>query len=132
MRTINLLLAIALVGMAYLVRLDTLLVVALLITAVLATLAVLPFVGQSFIRVFACVNALLMFFYFFRFFSAVPLLDYHWYAQVEYVPIWVVLVAGFASMHILADNSCCMKRELDETTQFSWSRLWGSSRERVA
>lgn len=128
MKILNSLIAILLIGLAYIVRLDTLLVIALLTTSVLTFLTLLPSVREAFIRGFALINMLFMFFYFYRFFSAVPVLHHRWYTEIEYFPIWIVLIGAFASMHVLADNSCCLKRELENPVQLSFPRFWASSR----
>lgn len=132
MKVVNFLIAVLLIGLVYLVRFDTLLVVALLTTSALTLLTLLPSVREVFIRGFALINMLFMFFYFYRFLSAVPLLHHRWYTEFEYLPIWIVLIGAFASMHVLADNSCCLKRELENPVQLSIPRFWASSRERHA
>ena len=110
MKVINCILALLLLGSSYFVRYDPLLLFTVLTTAVLALLTLFPSVRDMVMSGYALLNTLLMFFYFYRFFSAVPMLDSSWYLRPEYAPIWVVLIAAFASMHILADNSCCLKR----------------------
>ncbi len=132
MKVINCLIAVLLIGLVYFIRFDPLLVVALLTTAALTLLTLLPSVRDVFIRGFAIINTLFMFFYFYRFFSAVPVLDHRWYAEMEYLPIWIVLIGAIASMHVLADNSCCLKRELENPVQLTIPRFWASSRERHA
>lgn len=132
MKVLNGAIAVLLIGLAYLVRYDTLLVVALLTTSALTLLTLLPSVREVFIRGFALINMLFMFFYFYRFFSAVPLLHHRWYAEIDYLPIWIVLIGAFAAMHVLADNSCCLKRELENPVQLTIPRFWASSRERHA
>lgn len=119
-------------GLVYFVRFDLLLVVALITTSVLTLLTVLPTVRELLIRAFAVINTLLMFFYFFRFFSVVPILSERWYTEVDYLPIWVVLIGAIATMHVLADNSCCLKRELENPVRLTLPRFWASSRERHA
>ena len=120
---LNALLAITFLGFSYLVRLDIVLVSALVMSAALSFFSLLPRIKPSFVTTFALVNATLMFFYFYRFFSAVPMLDHRWYAQIEYVPVWVVLLAGFSSMYILASNSCYLKREF-EIPKEVWLKCW--------
>ena len=132
MKIVNCLIGVLLLGLVYFIRFDPLLVVALLTTAALTLLTVLPSVREVFIRGFALINTLFMFFYFYRFFSAVPLLDDRWFVQIDYLPIWIVLIGAFASMHVLADNSCCLKRELENPVQLTIPRFWASSRERHA
>lgn len=114
-----------LVGATYFVRQDVLLMTTVLATALLAVLTLLPRIQVVLLAGFAFLNALLMFFYFYRFFSAAPMLDYTWYTQVEYMPIWVVLLGGFASMYILADNSCCLKREQEIDSETKFQRAFG-------
>ena len=133
MKVVSCLLAALLVLSAYYVRLDSLLAIALLITAALTLLTLAPSVRATLIRSYALINMALMFFYFYRFFSAVPLLDYGWYMQLDYAPIWIVLLGGFVSMHVLADNSCCLKREATEpVTPPTLPRVWAALRERHA
>ena len=132
MKLINCLLAVLLIGLVYFVRFDALLVVALLTTSALTLLTLLPSIREVFIRGFALINTLFMFFYFYRFFSAVPVLDHRWYVEMDYFPIWIVLIGAFASMHVLADNSCCLKRELETPVQLTIPRFWAGSRERHA
>jgi len=131
-KAINCLLAALLIGLAYFVRFDTFLVVALLTTSVLTLLTLFPSVRAMLIRSYALINTVMMFFYFYRFFSAVPLLDHRWYVQIDYLPIWVVLIGAFASMHVLADNSCCLKREYENPERLAFPRFWVNSRERHA
>ena len=128
MKVINGIVAVLLIGLAYYVRIDTLLVIALLTTSVLTFLTLLPSLREIFIRGFAVINMVFMFFYFYRFFTAVPVLHHRWYAEIEYFPIWIVLIGAFASMHVLADNSCCLKRALEDPTQLTLPRFWASSR----
>ncbi|MYD44448.1 MAG: hypothetical protein F4W90_11235 [Gammaproteobacteria bacterium] len=132
MKVANGILAVALFAMAFLVRHDIVLCSALCATAILTLLTLLPSVRQPFIRVYAAVNTCLMFFYFYTFFAAVPLLEHSWFLQLEYAHHMVVLVAGIASMHILADNSCCLKRTLETPIGFEWPRFWTNWRERIA
>ncbi len=128
MKVIHGIVAVLLIGLAYYVRVDTLLVIALLTTAVLTLLTLIPSLREVFIRGFALINTIFMFFYFYRFFSAVPVLHHQWYAEIEYFPIWIVLIGAFASMHVLADNSCCLKRELENPVRLTIPRFWASSR----
>lgn len=128
MKVVNSIVAVLLIGLAYYVRVDTLLVVALLTTSVLTFLTLLPTLRAVFIRGFALINMIFMFFYFYRFFSVVPILHHRWYIEIEYFPIWIVLIGAFASMHVLADNSCCLKRELEDPVQLTIPRFWASSR----
>ncbi len=130
MKIFNFFLAITLLCLTYFVRFDLLLVVALCTTSLLALLTIVPSVRVMLIRGCALINMVFMFFYFFRFFIAVPMLDQRWYLQAEYIPMWVVLVGGFVSMHILADNSCCLKRELEQSAPLTLPRLWMNSHER--
>lgn len=113
LRVINGLLAIVLVALIYFVRLDSLLVFTLTVSASLCLLSLFPNMRHFLVVSFAILNAALMFFYFYRFFSVVPLLEHDWYIQLRYAPICVVLFAGFSSMYILAHNSCHLKREFE-------------------
>ena len=128
MTVISCIVAVLLLGLAYYVRVDTLLVIALLTTSVLTFLTLFPSLREVFIRGFAFINMIFMFFYFYRFFTAVPVLHHRWYTEIEYFPIWIVLIGAFASMHVLADNSCCLKRELEDPVQLTIPRFWASSR----
>ncbi|MCY4095198.1 MAG: hypothetical protein OXG05_08745 [Gammaproteobacteria bacterium] len=128
MKVISCIVAVLLLGLAYYVRVDTLLVIALLTTSVLTFLTLFPSLREVFIRGFAFINMIFMFFYFYRFFTAVPVLHHRWYTEIEYFPIWIVLIGAFASMHVLADNSCCLKRELEDPVQLTIPRFWASSR----
>ena len=132
MKLANCILAAVLVCMTYFVRFDLLLVVALFTTALLSVLTLFPSVREMLIRSYAVLNMLLMFFYFYRFFSAVPLLETRWYVQIEYLPIWIVLVGAFASMHILADYSCCLKRETKSSEHMGLLHTGVQLRERRA
>ena len=114
MKVANCVLAVVLLAMAFYVRADSLLAAALILTALLSVLTLFTSVWELLLRVYAVLNMLLMFFYFFLFFDAVPHIEARWYAHLEHLPIWVVLIGAFASMHILADFSCCLKRDIDE------------------
>lgn len=115
MKVANCVLAVVLLAMAYYVRSDSLLAGAICLTALLSVLTVFSSVGHVLLRLYAVLNMLLMFFYFYLFFDAIPDMTSRWYVHLENLPIWVVLVGAFASMHILADFSCCLKKDVDET-----------------
>lgn len=132
MRVANVVLALVVLGLSYVVRADLSLMVALIVTALLTLLTALPIERGFLIKGFAVLNTVLMFYYFYRFFTVVPTLELHWFTQVQYANIWIVLVGGFVSMHVLADNSCCLKRDLEEPKLFSWSQIRANLTERHA
>lgn len=123
MKTFNCILALILVVSAYFVRHDPILLFAVVTSTTLALLTLMPNVQSMVISASVFLNTLLMFFYFYRFFAAVPDLESNWYASVENMHLWVMLLGAFASMHILADNTCCLKRTEKDVSETKLHRL---------
>ena len=123
MKLVNCFVAAVLVGAVVLVRPDEYLSGALLIAALLSVLTLYPVDRVSLMTSIALLNMVLMFYFFYRFFSLVPGFELHWFMNPAYAEAWLSLLGGFSAMHILADNSCCLKREFEASSEAAASRV---------
>ena len=130
MKLLNCSLAALLLLAVLVLRPDSYLSGALLVSALLAILTLNPKFRVSVMTGVATLNMILMFYFFYRFFSVVPTLEANWFVHSTHVDSWLALLGGFASMHVLADNSCCLKREFEAPAEAGLTRLIRNYRER--
>ena len=124
MHYVNAIIAVALLGLALLMRHQPGEAAMFIVGAVLAAIAFKHWLSTWMVRTLAFVAAGTMFCYFGRFLLLVPTLQPDWYWQpLEVVDAVGLLFAGFAMMPVLSEYSCRMKASEEcERGQRSQSR----------